>query len=202
VFPSCLYELSFRCVHYHSLGKNDKEISETVTSRFNISAITERKSHFFGDSKHFTKQVYIDGAISTPKTKSGFRSVPIPAILLERLPITSPFELVFKSVKGMALTRKNTMVLWNSFMREMQIYAGAKTYRNALVAPLPFTSDLTPYYLRHTFATDLVASGAPIELTMELMGHKNISVTAKYYLHMNDERMAQADNIVNIMANR
>lgn len=51
--------------------------------------------------------------------------------------------------------------------------------------------DLEPYLLRHTFCTDCQAAGVPINVAKELMGHSDISVTAKIYTHMVDEVFEQ-----------
>ena len=36
---------------------------------------------------------------------------------------------------------------------------------------------------RHTFATDLLASGIPIEDVSVLLGHKSVRITEAYYSH-------------------
>ena len=38
-----------------------------------------------------------------------------------------------------------------------------------------------PHALRRTFACNLIADGVDIKMVAELMGHKNIEVTHKYY---------------------
>ena len=38
-----------------------------------------------------------------------------------------------------------------------------------------------PHALRRTFACNLIADGIDIKMVAELMGHKNIEVTHKYY---------------------
>lgn len=51
---------------------------------------------------------------------------------------------------------------------------------------------------RHTFGTSLSRAGVLIEETAKLMGHADISVTAKYYIDVNaDRRKAAVEKIVN-----
>ena len=79
---------------------------------------------------------------------------------------------------------------WHNFCRQMDIENGAKVYRNQIVESV-LAPDLEPYLLRHTFCTDCQAAGVPLNVAKELMGHSDISVTAKIYTHMVDEVFEQ-----------
>jgi len=37
-----------------------------------------------------------------------------------------------------------------------------------------------PHSLRHSFATDVVENGAPLEVAKEMLGHSNVSITERY----------------------
>ncbi len=52
---------------------------------------------------------------------------------------------------------------------------------------------ITPYMLRHSFATHLLASGVDVETVRQLMGHKDLKTTARY-LHSLSERLRSAVN--------
>lgn len=45
-----------------------------------------------------------------------------------------------------------------------------------------------PHALRRTFACNLIADGVDIKMVAELMGHKNIEVTHRYYTQYAKER--------------
>ena len=79
---------------------------------------------------------------------------------------------------------------WHNFCREMDIANGATVYRNQITKST-LAPDLEPYLLRHTFCTDCQAAGVPLNVAKELMGHSDISVTAKIYTHMVDEVFEQ-----------
>ena len=57
--------------------------------------------------------------------------------------------------------------------------------------PVNPAEDLEPYLLRHTFCTNCQSAGVPLNVAKELMGHSDISVTAKIYTHMVDEVFEQ-----------
>ncbi len=126
------------------------------------------------------------GNIKLPKSKSGIRTVPLPDELIRRLyalnAVDSPFEYVTVNSLGNSHTAVSMKTMWQSFRRHINEKHGGKFYRAKLIVDI-LPKDLTPYCLRHTYCTDLQAAGVPINVAKELMGHADISVTAKIYTH-------------------
>jgi site-specific recombinase XerD len=54
------------------------------------------------------------------------------------------------------------------------------------IAGLPVNA--TPHTLRHTFATDLLASGVDLRLVQEFLGHRNIATT-QIYTHVTNKQL-------------
>lgn len=137
--------------------------------------------------------------IGTPKSESGVRDIPIPDKLYVALVAArnGPFEPVFtQPTTGKRHTQESMRCLWNSFKRELDISMGAKIYRNQIIMSM-VAPDLVPYCLRHTFATDLQRAGVPINVAKYLLGHSNISMTAKIYTHTTQDVIDDAANKIN-----
>lgn len=133
-----------------------------------------------------------DMSIGEPKSKSGYRTVPIPehlkSFLLSKK--SGPFEYIAPKT---AQWRRD---MWKNIKREMNIAMGCKTFNNGLVPPLPLDEPFDIYFLRHTYCTDLEKMGVPINIASRLMGHSNISITSKIYTHASDEAFEIARQII------
>lgn len=138
-----------------------------------------------------SKSMKRDGSIGQPKTKSAYRTVPIPLHLAPQLkPQGEPFSYLFP----LSLTWRRRM--WNNVKREMNLAMGCATYRNKLVPPYPLADDFTLYNLRHTYCTDLEKAGVPINIASRLMGHANITITSKVYTHASVEALELARALI------
>lgn len=122
--------------------------------------------------------------IKGPKTAAGVRDIPIHAALLPLLRDAQqgPFDPVFPTRAGNRQNEKSLRRLWTGFKRDLDIYMGATLERNKIVSSV-VAPDLTPYCLRHTFATDCFRAGVPLETVRWLLGHEDISTTANIYEH-------------------
>lgn len=137
------------------------------------------------------------GRVKGPKTEAGVRDIPIHAALLPRLQEAKgkPFDPVFPNESGNRQSTGSMYRLWTSFRRAMDIEMGAETYRNKIVKSV-IADDLTPYCLRHTFATDCARAGVPLETVRWLLGHANISTTANIYQHRDDNALRYGMSIL------
>ena len=107
-----------------------------------------------------------------PKTKAGRRTVSIPALLvaeLKRLKLQCPiFEdgLVFPTVDGKPMPRAK--------MLQTQFYPALSRAKLRRV---------TFHTLRHSCASAMIASGAPITEVQHRLGHANPAITLLVYSH-------------------
>jgi len=141
-----------------------------------------------------------ESRIGTPKSDAGYRSIPVPDKLLNRLKKESedkgPFDFVLDN-DGHMYTKAAMYRLWRSFIREMNIAMGCQVKRNQLQDPLPVAKDLIAYCYRHTYCTDLQAAGVAINVARELMGHSDIETTSKIYTHHSDKSVEAAAKLIN-----
>lgn len=143
----------------------------------------------------------ISGEIKAPKTKSGFRTVPIPDALLEKLPDKKGSALLFQGDRSKKpLSKSSYKKAWHSILNGMDIEMGAKRYRNKIIPETSIVDrSLTPYYLRHTYCSMLPEFGVDIKTAQYFMGHSNISVTANTYQHVTEKMFAAgAEQIKNM----
>ncbi len=131
--------------------------------------------------------------IKEPKTKAGKRVIPIPdwyVPILDNLPKTDS-PLLFPNESGEILSDQNYKRAWKSFYRLVDIEAGAKVKQNqVIIHAIP--QDITPYYLRHTYATKLAELGVDIKTAQYLLGHTDIKMTANIYTHVSNKMFDEA----------
>lgn len=145
---------------------------------------------------HITKARKSDGTIGEPKSKAGIRDIPIPDALLPWLKDIKPDEYVCTNVYGEPLIKESANRMWKRFKRRMDIENGAKVYRNQIIEST-LADDLTPYCYRHTYCTDLQDAGVPLVVASRLMGHSDISLTAKIYTHASKDSFEDAKDRIN-----
>ena len=136
-----------------------------------------------------------------PKSEAGIMTVPIPDILMPPLAAHCegklPDELLFPKTDGNYATKTTVRWWWQSFIRECHIKAGAKLYRNAIQYDTsPFGKEVTPHFLRHTYATDLYSAGVDENAQRTFLGHTSTDVT-DVYRKMSDAAFERARGYIN-----
>ena len=144
------------------------------------------------DIDHEKKLLHIRGT----KTKNSDRYVPIPDELYGVIKAVKPFEPISPNREGKKHSKSSYIRLYEHLRRDMNISMGCKTYRNALVPPLPLAEDFVPYCFRHTYCTDLCKSGVDVRTAQRLMGHANISITADIYTHIDIDDILKAGELI------
>ena len=122
--------------------------------------------------------------IKAPKTAAGIRDIPIHAELLPLLQEAkgAPFSPVFLTAHKNRVNHGTWDRFWRACKRAMEIELGSKMKRNKILESR-LAPGLMPYCLRHTFATNCVRAGIPLEIVRWYLGHEDISTTANVYEH-------------------
>lgn len=130
------------------------------------------------------------------KSAKSDRYVPIPDALYDRIKDTPKFDYIVKTNGGSKFNKDSYNKLSARLRREMNLSMGCKTYRNKLVAPFPLAPDFVPYFLRHTYCTDLQKKGVDVRTAQYLMGHADISITANIYTHIDMDQVKTAAALI------
>ena len=148
-----------------------------------------------------TKAAKLRKRKARPGVENGVRSVPIPDVLLPTLlkicAEKQPEDVLFPKKDGNYATKQACRWWWESFSRQCHISAGAKLYRNAIqYETSPFGAEITPHYLRHTYATDLYAAGIDEKARKLFLGHASNDIT-DIYTQMSNEAFDRATTLLN-----
>ncbi|SIN72997.1 Site-specific recombinase XerD [Agromyces cerinus subsp. cerinus] len=124
----------------------------------------------------------VDGipVLGVPKSQKGRRSIPLPQNVRDNLPERGESELVFHGVEGGRLWYGlfNGRI-WRTAVTKVN---DPKLCKEEGVAPLGKTPNI--HDLRHTYASWLLAAGAPLNVVQAKLGHENINTTVSVYGHL------------------
>ena len=130
--------------------------------------------------------------IKTPKTKAGFRDVPIPSILYDALwSIKKKKGYVCPDTKGKIMTGTAYDRTWDSFMNYLNECAGGHKGAGKR-KPVWKIDHITAHMLRHTYATMLFDAGVDVKSAQRFLGHADIEVTLSIYTHLTKFKEDQA----------
>ena len=136
------------------------------------------------------------------KDDDGHRVVPIPdyllPILVEYCKNLKPTQLLFPKQDGKMATDCACRRWWSSVKRQCHLVTGAKTKRNAiLLETSSFGDEITPHYLRHTYATLLRIAGVDDFTRKILLGHSLDGDVTMRYTHSTEEDLIRAKKLLN-----
>lgn len=130
-------------------------------------------SDIYDEQIHIVRQSY-RGKIVPPKSKS-VRSIPLHRKIKEALKDREhKSEYIFVSASGQLLN-------YNNVQRSLR-----RAYKRA---GIPYKKY---HAYRATFCTRMCERGVPLQVASKLMGHKNITITAKYYTFIEDKQKIDA----------
>ena len=123
--------------------------------------------------------------VSTPKSESSIRIVPIPNFILDLL------EVFRENNNNYILSKSSKLYdprLFESFYERALIKCKIDHYKF--------------HALRHTFATRSIESKMDIKTLSEILGHSSIEITLKLYVHPSYEmKKTSIENLVAFMSN-
>lgn len=124
--------------------------------------------------------------ISEPKTANSIRKIPLHKTVLSELNIHKRWHLKEQLKKGY-----RTDYLFTTDSGKLYDPSNVRTALNRYYQRIGVEEKNIHAY-RHTFGTNLCRQGVPIQTASKLLGHDDISTTAKYYVNVSDEEKARA----------
>lgn len=146
--------------------------------------------------------------VKPPKTQAGNRTVDIPQRLVDFLiPLQKadfakfsdvrPINLlVCRTANGKMFTNQAWRTMWRSYLTDLNVKYGFQGKVKKLAANkkvgngkkqgrLPMLiPNITPHWLRHTFATLLYLAGVDVLTARDQLGHADIKTTLSIYTHL------------------
>ena len=120
------------------------------------------------------------------KSEAARRSIPIPLILADALAEARPKT---ESIFVVTSVQKPGTMSYTAYLRMWDIAKGAVGFH------------VTSHLLRHTYLTELCASGLDIKKIQYLAGHEDVKMTLSVYAHVKDNQPEQLSaDIINIFS--
>lgn len=125
------------------------------------------------------------------KSSSAVRLVPIPIILVDYLKNYKANSKVLSqyvclNVSGNIHTKSSWTKMWSSYLTDLNVKYGYDkeviSKHSPKYSTLPMRiENITPHYLRHTFATMLYLENINVVTAKQILGHADISTTVNIY---------------------
>jgi len=136
------------------------------------NSISRTKNFQESDQQAKTKLV-----VSSPKSLSSFRRIPLPDFLLNQMKVFRHADSTF------VLSSKGKPIDPRTFQREFKMILNQANVKNRKL-----------HAIRHTFATRALEAGVDVKTLSELMGHSNANITLRVYAHSLMEQKIVAIN--------
>lgn len=178
-------KLCFFCKNYRH-GAFIMTLLYSGLRRGEILALTWNDLDFIGKKITVSKAVEFRNNqpfLKEPKSKKGFRTVPLLAVLetyLKELKKHTLSDTVFVNAHGHPHTESSIRRLWEDFLRSYNRFLGFDYIQE----------HITMHQFRHTYATLLYHSGVDVKTAQEFLGHSSINITLDVYTHL-DEKIKQ-----------
>ena len=126
------------------------------------------------------------------KSDAARRDIPIPPQLADALQKareqTGSMFVIYSKPTLKHLTKGAFRRMWKGVSGYAYTYKNSKGERVARVVPSIVDFYVHPHLLRHTYITELCASGMPIKEVQYLAGHSTVQMTLDIYAHVKDNR--------------
>jgi len=132
--------------------------------------------------------------IKSPKSRSSYRTVPIPDILkpyLNNIKSKNDSEPLFKNSEGERHTAVSIRRLYENFLKEYNRFLKEKLKDD--YTEVKFTM----HQFRHSYSTILYKSNVDAKVAQKILGHSSYSVTFDVYTHLDKQYPNIAANKLN-----
>lgn len=162
-------------------------------SVYDIVGDKDGRAHFININKNLDI-IENTPVIKEPKTKAGYRTIPIPDFLYDELiKYVSEHKTVylFTMKNGQNVSRSSFRKMWDSIMKKTRQTArrlkAEIIKEGTLNAAVDTSISFTPHIFRHTYATNLYYANIDIKTCQYLLGHSTIDITLKIYTHLDNK---------------
>ena len=127
------------------------------------------------------------------KTTTAARTIPLNDIVLAEIEVHKQWQRKEMMEKGYRTEYLFTTSTGTFCDRRNVTRSLDRLYKRIGVSSLPF------HVYRHTFGTNLCKNGVSIQTASKLLGHKDINMTAKYYIDVDlIEKQRAVDKLVHL----
>ena len=196
--------------------KQERKLPKTLAVKDVSKILTHLDSVDIDELSSFAKFEYIrDSALIDLLISTGIRIGEATAITLNDIIISERTLLIHGKGRKQRLIYISSPITWNritTLIKERKQSTNMQLFVNKYGQPISIhgieyiykkylkkakiSSHSTPHYLRHTFATNLLANGADLRSVQEILGHASVATT-QIYTEVTTQRKKQVLNKFN-----